>query len=158
MQTASDDWKSNIITFLSKHKESENHDFILGYCTHLLADIYNAINVWVPFKIKYNPDFENGYGNLHHQENNKLDIELALTYEGREDFWIHLANSTAVDLPGIVYAEETDKLKDSILNSRYKDKERQDLSSNKIRTYESEMDFIKNATDFTALIFQENLS
>ena len=66
-------------------------------------------------------------------------------------------NRANIDLPDIIYAAEIDKQKDNILNSWYKDKERQDISSNKIRTYENEMEFIQNAADYVARIFQENL-
>jgi len=156
MITNYDRWKRNIIEFLNKRKYSEHHDFILGYCCHVLGDLYNTINVWTPFRLKYANELEKGV-NIHHQENYKIEIELALTYESRNDFWLHLANSNSIDLPPIIYAAELDKQKDNILNSWYKDKERQDISTNKIRTYESEMDFIKNATDFVTLIFQENL-
>ena len=97
------------------------------------------------------------YGNIHHVECNKLDIELALTYDGRHDFWIHLANSGSINFFDIIYATELDRQKDNILNLWYKDKEHQDIVSNKIRTYESEMDFIKNATEFISLVLKENL-
>jgi hypothetical protein len=155
--TDNDAWKSNILAFLNKYKNSIHHDFILGYCCHVLSDMHNNIKLWTPFRLKYADELEKGYGNLHHQENNKIDIELALTYEGREQFWLHLANSHSIDMENIIYAAEIDIQKDNILNSWYKDKERQDISSNKIRTYEGEMDFIKTAADFTALIFRENL-
>jgi len=157
MTTYYDEWKYNVVTFLNKNKKSEHHDFILGYCCHILGDLYNTINVWTPFRLKYAEELEKGSGNLHHQENNKLDIELALTYEGRNEFWLHLANSTSIDIHPIICSTEIDKHKHSILYSWYKGKERQDLSSNKIRTYESEMEFIKNATYFVAQIFHENL-
>ena len=158
MITDYDGWQNNIIAFLNKNKNSEHHDFILGYCCHILGDLYNTINVWTPFRLKYADDLkEINYGNIHHQECNKVDIELALTYEGRNDFWLHLANSKSIDLPPIIYAAELDKQKDNILHSWYKDKERQDISSNKIRTYDGEIEFIKNATDFVKLVFYENL-
>ena len=152
MMTDYDDWQDNIVTFLNKHKMSSNHDFILGYCTHILSDLYNTIHVWTPFRLKHEGEFEKGYGNLHHLESNKIDIELALTYEGANDFWLHLNNANSIDLPGIVYATEIDKHRDSILNSWYKGKEREDTSTNIIRTYEGEMDFIKNATNFVTQI------
>jgi len=156
--TDTDTWKDNIIEFLLKNKHSKNHDFILGYCSHVLTDLQNTILVWNPFRFKYADELkEISYGNKHHQENNKLDIELAMTYVNRKEFWLHLTNSKSIDLPNIIYAAEIDKQKDLILNSWYKGKERQDLSSNKIRTYESEMDFIKNATDFIALVFHKHL-
>ncbi|MCL2407576.1 MAG: hypothetical protein FWC95_06565 [Defluviitaleaceae bacterium] len=158
MVTDNDGWRDNIIAFLDKHKYTEHHDFIMGYCCHILSDIYNNINMWMPFKLKYADDLkEISYNNIHHQESNKLDIELALTYEGRNEFWQNLSKSHGVDLANIIYATEIEKQKDDILNLWYKDKARQDISSNKIRTYEGEMDFIKNATDFVAQIFWESL-
>ena len=159
MTTDHDGWKENIITLLDKYKESEHHDFILGYCSHALADLYNNIHVWTPFRLKHGiVDLDDGgYANVHHDESNKLDVELALTYEGRADFWFHLANSESIDLENIVYAAEIDKQKDNILNRWFKDKERKDISGNSIKTYEGEMNFIKAATDFVALVFQENL-
>ena len=158
MTTDNDGWKRNIIAFLNKNKNSEHRDFILGYCCHVLVDLYNNINVWTPFRLKYADDLkEVSYNNIHHQECNKLDIELALTYEGKDEFWLHLSNSHSIDVTNILYATEIDKQKDLILNSWYKGKERQDISSNKIRTYDSEMEFIKNATDFVAVVFKENL-
>ncbi len=156
--TDTDTWRGNVIEFLLRNRHSENHDFILGYCSHVLTDIQNTILVWNPFKIMYADELkEINYGNIHHQENNKLDIELALTYENREEFWVHLANSKSIDLPNIIYATEIDKQKELILYSWYKGKESQDISSNKIRTYEGEMDFIKKASDFVAQIFREYL-
>jgi hypothetical protein len=43
--TENDDWKNNIIAFLNKYKKSANYDFILGYCCHVLSDMYNNINI-----------------------------------------------------------------------------------------------------------------
>jgi len=52
MVTNNDNWINNVASFLKKHKNSEHYDFILGYCCHILTDIYNNINVWTPFRIK----------------------------------------------------------------------------------------------------------
>ena len=157
--TKTDEWKNNVTAFLIKNRNSENLDFILGYVTHVLGDIYNTIHMWNPFKLKYADELkELTYGNIHHQECNKIDIELALTYYGRNDFWFYLAKSKSIDLPNIIYAAEIDKQKDLILNSWYKGKERQDLLSNKVRTYDNEMDFIKNTTSFVVDILNEYLA
>lgn len=55
------------------------------------------------------------------------------------------------DLPqfnDIIFAEELEKLKENILYNWYKDKEHQDISSNKLVTIESTMNFVENATSF----------
>jgi len=158
MVTNNDEWENSIISFLNKHKNSENRDFVLGYCSHILADLCNNITKWIPFKAKYPGEWDKGYGSLYHQEANKVDIELALTYERADVFWSNLAKSCGVDLPEIVYASEIEQQKDNILNLWYKDKCRQDISLNKVVTYENEMEFIKNASEFVMLDFQKCLN
>jgi len=158
MVTANDEWRRDLLAFLNKHNNSEQRDFILGYCCHILTDIYNNLAVWTPFRIKYAVDFlKNGYNNIHHQESNKIDIELALTYEGADEIWRQLEDSAGVDLPGMVSADEIDMQRAQILNVWYKGQERPDISANKLRTLEGEMEFIRNATEYVARVFEAEL-
>lgn len=57
-------------------------------------------------------------------------------------------------MDNLIYAEEVDAQKDVILNHWYAGKDRQNIKPNKLVTYETTMDFIKNATDSVAPIFQ----
>ena len=157
MITNNDEWKNSVINFLNNHKNSENHDFIVGYCCHILSDIYNNIALWIPFKQKYADEIDKGRNNLMMRETNMIDIELALTHEKRDIFWSNIKQSVGVDLAGIIYATEIEKQKDNILNTWYADKERPDLTSNEVVTVEVIMDFIENAVDFVMLTLQEHL-
>lgn len=156
MITNNDEWKNSVISFLNNHKYSENRDFVLGYCCHILSDIYNNIALWIPFKQKYRDEIEKGFGPQ--EETNKVDIELALTHEKKDIFWLNIQHSTGVDIADIIYATEIEKQKDNILYLWYKNKERQDLTSHKIITIESIMEFIKNAIDFVAPVLQNHFS
>jgi len=60
MITNNDEWKNNVISFLNNHKNFENHDFIVGYCCHILSDIYQNIALFIPFKQKYAGEMEKG--------------------------------------------------------------------------------------------------
>ena len=157
MITNNDEWNNSIIHFFNKHKKTENQDFVLGYCSHILADMYNNITVWTPYRLKHPDELEKGYGNLHHQESNKMDIELALTHERKDFYMSNLRKSISVDFDGIIYAIEIEKQKDLIFNTWYKDKQRQDIKSNKLVTYESTMDFVRDATDFIVDNLQKHL-
>ena len=157
MTTNTDEWKNNIIDFLNKHKNSENHDFILGCCCHILADICQIVTLYIPFKQKYADEIEKGIIDLMLRETNMVDIELALTHEKRDIFWANIRQSAGIDLADIIYAAEIEKQKDNILNIWYADKERQDLTSNKIVTIDSITNFIKNAIDFIVLTLQVHL-
>ena len=158
MISNTDEWITNVIRFLDSHISSVNHDFAIGYCCHILADIYQYIALWLPFNEKYADVIDNGIiVNQMLKETNMIDIELALTYEKRDIFWSYIQQSVGVDLPGIICAADVEKQKDSILSLWYIDKERQDLASNEIVTVESIMSFIKNAVDSITLYLQEHL-
>ncbi|MEG6612494.1 hypothetical protein V6C42_06470 [Pseudoclostridium thermosuccinogenes] len=77
-----------------------------------------------------------------------MEIELALREENKNDFWIHLEKAKAINLNEIIFAEEIEKHKEDILYNWYKDKEHQDISSNKLVTIESTMNFVEDATNF----------
>jgi hypothetical protein len=146
--TNTGEWAENVVNFLREHKDSDNYDFVLGYCVHVLSDVFNTITAWNPFRFKYPEEIKKGYGNIHHQESNKVDIELALTLEGREDFWRYIRESKAADLYGLIFADEVEMQKDYILNRWYRDKERPDFTDHKFVTVESIMKFIEDATIF----------
>ena len=148
MLTNNDEWIESVLEFLYKNKNSDNYNFILGYSCHVLSDIYNNIAVWTPFRLKYPDELTKGYGGLYHQESEKVEIELALREENKDNFWVHLEKAKSTSLNDIIFAEEIEKHKENILYNWYKDKEHQDISSNKLVTIESTMNFVEDATNF----------
>ena len=157
MTTENDKWKNNVLEFLYKHKNSNNRDFVLGYCVHVLTDLNNNIVLWTPFREQYFKERDWEYDNIHHRESEKIDIELALSYDERHIFWENLKMSNSVDLPDYVYASEIDNQKNLILNEWYINKERPDVSLNEVRTYTLEMEFIKNTADYIDAIFKSSI-
>lgn len=75
-----------------------------------------------------------------------MEIELALAFENKDDFWVHLEKSIGVTLENIIFANEVEKHKENILYHWFKNKKHPDMLSNKIITIESTMKFIKDAT------------
>ena len=114
--TNNDECINNVIKFLKDNSTSDNYDFILSYCTHILTDVYNNIQIWTSFRLKHPDELGKEYGIIHHRENNKIDIEFALTYGHRDELWRYLSESRSVDIPDIIYADEIEKQKDNILN------------------------------------------
>ena len=170
--TDNEGWKQAVVDYLYSQEEFVNRDFILGYCCHLLSDIYNNMVVWMPFQEKYPEEAAKWSGNRFNNEVNKLDIELAITHKNRDFYWNTLRQSEGIDLPGqvrnrfssisecnsisfLVSAEETEKQKNWILTECYMGKERQDITANQFVTYESTMDYINDAADFASAVLQE---
>lgn len=150
MTVDNDSWTENVLEFLRSNINSGNRDFLLGYCCHVLSDIYNNLTIWMPFRFNYPEEFAKGYGGLYHAECDKVDIELGLRKENRDDFWIFLEKAEPVDFNNLVFAEELGKHKENILYKRYVNREHPDLSSNKIITIERTMKFIEDAARFVA--------
>jgi hypothetical protein len=148
MLTNNDEWIESVLAYLYKNKSSDNYNFILGYCCHVLSDIYNNIAVWTPFRLEHPNELAKGYGGLYHQESGKVEIELALRGENKVNFWVHLERAKSTSLGDIIFAEEIEKHKENILYNWYKNKEHPDISSNKLVTIESTMNFVEDATNF----------
>lgn len=143
-----DEWIENVQKFLTKHRDSNDFYFILGYCCHILSDIYNNVAVWTPF-LRKNPDqWGKGYSGVYHQESEKVDKILFLRDENNDDFWVYLEKSRPIDLYDFISAEEIEKHKENLLYNWYKDKELPDISAHKLITLESINNFIEGATNF----------
>lgn len=143
-----DEWIENVLVFLKDNGNSDNYDFILGYCCHILSDIYNNKAVWTPFKLSYPEEQAKGYGGLYHKESGMVEVALALKAENESDFWIYLEQSEAITLENIIFADEINEHKANIVHNWFKGKELQDLSSNELVTVQSTMKFIDEATEF----------
>jgi hypothetical protein len=148
MFTNNGEWIENVLKFLDNNRNSENYDFILGYVCHILSDIYNNIAVWTPFRLKFPEELLKGYGGLYHQESEKVEIDLALKEENKDNFWVHLEKSKATGLNDMVFAEEVEIQKENILYKWYNGKKYQDTSANKLITIEGTMKFAEDATNF----------
>jgi len=88
MTTNNDEWMDNILKNLKENISTKNHDFIFGYCSHILADLFHNINIWTPLRLKNSELIENmyNYNSPIRHEINMIDIELALLYNNREIF------------------------------------------------------------------------
>ncbi len=66
-------WLKNLLPFLNENKNSEEIDFIYGYCSHVLADIQNNIKIWTPFLLENKERLEKGLGSIYHKESYAVD-------------------------------------------------------------------------------------
>ena len=155
MITDNEKWLDNAVNYMDKHRHSADADFVLGYCLHIIVDIFNNKTVWTPFRLKYPKELNKGYANMMHREHGKIDIELALTYENKIVFEQNIKKSASISLEGVIYAEEIEKHKNGFLNMWYLNKERQNVSANVVTTYEEALEFIKRAVSFAAPILDK---
>lgn len=149
MISNNEEWTNNVLSFINSNKKFKDFDFLLGYCLHILTDIYNNIKVWLPFKQKYQGELWSEYGGLYHKESGMVEIVMALDPQNKDDFWSHLQCARAQDFFDLVYNNEIEKQKDYILYDWYVNKEISDTSLNKVVSLDSTRRFIEEATEYT---------
>lgn len=158
-----EDWASNVINFIDENRDSENMDFIYGYCIHILTDMRSNVDFWSPFKLKfYNSLKIPDYGSLYDSEAINIlnvddiyaDIRLYQTSEFQSELWDILSKANGITLDGIAYEDEINKIRDNILYNQYKDKSIDKSYVGKFITYEDYLNFIdKTAKIITGMLF-----
>lgn len=145
--TNNHEWQENVLAFLHDNKYEKNSDFIYGYCSHILADIQNNINIWIPFKIENKDFLESGAGNVYGQELYNLDNKLYLMHPHKEIIWDLLINASGYNIKNVVFDGEINKMKDSILNDQFSNRDYKDISRNKFVTLHRIQEFIITVSD-----------
>lgn len=131
-------WIENVLIFFNKNKKSEtDKNFLIGYCIHLLADIYNYKFIWTPFKMNYGKENEK----IYQDECRIVDLELfqKLNYETK--LFPIIEDSKGMDFFGLIFEDEINKLKNNILNNQYKNKQKVNSVENNFMTYEKMQEF-----------------
>ncbi|NLA60374.1 MAG: zinc dependent phospholipase C family protein [Firmicutes bacterium] len=137
-------WKENALTFLELMRDSDESDFILGYCAHILADIRHNMEIWTPFRAQHKHELKSGHSALH-MEAVEVDFELYRTCPDRPEMWDLLERARAIDIPGIVESSDIERAKNHLLYRQYKGRKPVDTSAYKHVTVESMTDFIEEA-------------
>jgi hypothetical protein len=119
-----DAWWDKVLAYFRK---SEQTDFLRGYCVHVLADVCNGHVFWIPFRQKvldgtatdYNHIYEDARYQEYRREAVEADIRLYHTFPQREAVWAQLEKARGVELPGLVSAEEVERIRENILYRQY---------------------------------------
>ena len=158
-----DEWLESVLAFLPKYKNTGDYDFALGYVVHIIADICNNIYVWTPFREKYKMDlsvyFKDSYNNpekvpdtvniAHEYRENRfaIDYRLAREFKHKNEIFTLLKKAEPVTIPGIVYPDEINAIKENILYKQYVNMD-SDTSQNQLFTYEDALKEIKIMVEF----------
>ena len=149
--TNNPEWTESVLSFLRGYKNADG--FVLGYCIHILADIYNNIsNVWLPYKRKSKPETDKNYGDQYNGEQAAVDSRLAYEFQYKDEVWDMLEKSHSLTIRNIVRADDIDKMKENILHVQYVNTN-SDTALNKFYTHEYALKQIED----TALFVLKNI-
>lgn len=140
--TNNHEWLENVLSFLQENKQADNADFIYGYCSHILADIQNNIKIWTPFMIENIEALEKGLGNVYHQEASNIDYEQYISHPEQKAIWETLEKAVGYDISNVIGSSEINEMKNSVLHSRFMNREHADVASNKYVTISGMEEFV----------------
>jgi hypothetical protein len=129
-------WKANIMTFFLKYKSQNIFDFLLGYCIHLMVDVYSYKYIWTPFKLQFSNNKAIDFGEIYKEESLLADLELFQRNNFEQNIFPLINIAEEADFFDLVFKDDIKGLKNNILNIQYKDKNRINSSANKYIVYE----------------------
>jgi hypothetical protein len=147
-------WLDNVLAFLRRYENTEGWDFAFGYTAHILADIYNCIYVWTPYRLAIKLKMDNYYGNQYHREQAAIDLRLAHEFQHKDEIWALLENAKILAIPGVVDYGALENIVKNVLYNQYADMD-SETEANQIFTYKDAHDLISNATRFSIDIMEQ---
>ena len=150
----SEKWKKNVIEFFVKNNSQGYFDFLLGYCIHLLLDIFVYKNIYRPYISENNSIDKNGCTKTYTNENLAVDLEIYQELNYEETIFPILASSKPTDFIDIL---ETDmeRIKNNILNVQYKNKTIIDTANNKFYNFDKIIGFNNQSIEYIKKEFIE---
>lgn len=127
--TNNDEWQKNVFKFLNENRNSNNEDFLLGYCCHILADIQNNKIVWMPFKESIKDNKTPGISKKYHQESNAIDYELYKS-SSHKLIWKLLSDANIYEFPNITRISEIEDMRESLLDKQFSNRIDDDITKN----------------------------
>ena len=125
-------WKNNIKNFYHEHKSVGDHDFLLGYCLHIMCDVHYYKYTRSPFESVYGKEKDI----IFQDESFMVDYEIFQKEYSDQKILSLLGKSVEFDFLDIISKDEMAKLKNDIANVIYKDRKPVNSGNNEYVTYE----------------------
>ena len=90
-------WKTNVINYFYENNSQDNRDFLLGYCIHIMVDIYYYQNIWKPFVMEYTGKPDIDFQKIYTDENLKIDFEIFMENNYQEKLFPILIEANTFD-------------------------------------------------------------
>ena len=146
-----DEWFDNLICNINKLYSSVNKDFLLGYMSHVIADIENSRRFWTPIRLTNDDKHKENFFNDCYE----TDSILLSKIENIDDFWEMIDNRNNYFLPDICAAEDIVYMVEIMKSQIYSNRQPNSEYSPSIFTMQTAMDFIDDIVDKTINVIEE---
>ena len=124
-------WIKNVENFYFEHKSDEINDFLLGFCIHIMADIYNYEFIQTPFRSKFGEEDEK----IYKIENRIIDYEIFYRENLKTNIFPYIEKSRGIDFFNIISINELNKLKNDSMKIEFAIEQITTICENKYITY-----------------------
>jgi hypothetical protein len=145
--TSYEKWTKDILGFYKENLKTNDMDFLIGYCIHILTDINYSKDLWTPYRLEnININFDDVNKESHH-EGYIVDFELYQKCNCKEEIWKTLNESKSIDFMDLVYKGDMEKMKNNVLNVQYKKQMVENSENNKIVSYNRLLEYIESTRE-----------
>ena len=143
------EWELNTINFFNNNCTKDNFDFILGYCLHLMADIYMYKHVWKPFIELFKDRNDINYHDIYNKENLAVDFDIFKNQDYKQKLFMVIKESQEIDFCGLITKNDLNGIKNNILNVQYNEKIFRNSKENKYVLLEKSMEINDKIIEYT---------
>jgi hypothetical protein len=111
--TENDKWLGLVLDY--KNTKAPADAFILGYCAHIISDICNNRELWIPYFQNNPEDAGKGYGSDYYKEWEQIDARLFQELKPGSRIINLLPKAKSRHMPGLVTAAEIDAIRGNVL-------------------------------------------
>lgn len=139
-------WRRNICKFYRENMDRSEQDYIFGYTMHMLTDDYNCVKIFGPAINASNLSFTE-FMKIYREEAIALDNYLYHNYSESKALFELLLDTKAVDMPGMITADETHEML-CLYDRLFKESKNLPVEHLKIFTLEATKDFVESALEW----------
>jgi len=143
-----ENWEFNVKKLYIENKSQIEFDFLLGYCTHLLADIYIYKYLYKPFQKEYCERSDLDYLKIYKNESLTIDFEIYQQFDYRNTIFPLLKEAIEIEFLHLIQKEDMDGIINNILNIQYNENQKKNGTRNEYLKYEQIMDINKSAVEY----------
>ena len=145
-------WLENVRSFLSSPPGDAPRDFLLGYASHVLGDIYNNMTIWTPLRRRAEAERRPELIELYRQESAAADRAL---YGQSEAVLQALSGARVVGVRGRIEAADVERMRLHLLSNPCAGQTAPDFSSHRCLTAAVLDSFLAGAAEFTVKQLQK---
>jgi len=150
--TDNEGWIECVKEFLRAHPRDA---FAEGFAAHVVTDIHNNKTIWNKFRTNHPEEAAKGYTSEYYNDMKKIHTRLYQEFPATDEIFALLAKAKPQGVSDIIFAEETEAIKQNLLYENFKDTPKTHSGEPHVYhfvTYDDTLEYIQGAAEFSASV------